>query len=130
MGVEEMMGVSVGAAMMVGLGVLEISEVSVETTLMTGLEGLGISEVSVGTALITGLSTSGASLAIGRSMPELETLIGLSMPTLAEGLVDSMGSDGSSGVVSGLWTPIGFSGNRKVPLFGCGVRLRESQIIL
>lgn len=43
---------------------------------------------------------------------------------------EGSGSAGSAGEVSGVCRPMGWSGSRSVPLFGLGVSLRESQIIL
>jgi hypothetical protein len=40
------------------------------------------------------------------------------------------GSLGSSGIVSGVWRPMGFRGKRRVPLLGRGSRPRESQRML
>lgn len=40
------------------------------------------------------------------------------------------GSLGSSGEVSGVWKPTGWSGRRRVPLLGFGSIPRESQIML
>jgi hypothetical protein len=40
------------------------------------------------------------------------------------------GSLGSSGIVSGVWKPMGWRGKRRVPLFGLGSRPRESQRML
>lgn len=43
---------------------------------------------------------------------------------------DGSGSCGFSGPVSGVWGPTGWSGRRRVPLFGLGSRPRESQTML
>lgn len=40
------------------------------------------------------------------------------------------GSWRADGEVSGVWRPTGFRGSRIVPLFGLGVRPRESQTML
>lgn len=44
--------------------------------------------------------------------------------------IDGSGSRGSAGVVSDEWTPMVLKGRRRVPLFGCGSRCRESQMML
>lgn len=49
---------------------------------------------------------------------------------VGDGVETSTGSEGSSGVVSGVWRPTGLSGKRRVPLLGLGSRPSESQTML